>query len=292
MFLFILAERTCARLGTVAMSKKKEEEHRPLSKKNRQSTIFLVEELDSMGLAPFFETVCADVFSILDKNRGGALELGEMEAASKKLHAMMPPKCRFYFKDLDANSDGSISIDEWLVAMKKIVDENNDCDEVKLLQTWKQIYGPRLIRGAATPFPGIVAVRKLMLSGEYKGDAGALKMLSDSVVLIKHAVNNLDKHEFTDLFAKDKLEDAKDLLTAVAFIMDPDFDGRYTRDYAEYVKNFAQFEVIRMDLDPTTLSDETVEKVLAIDLAGKEHLGPAAANLVQWVQGVIKDTIE
>ena len=176
--------------------------------------------------------------------------------------------------------------------MKKIVDENNDCDEVKLLQTWKQIYGPRLIRGAATPFPGIVAVRKLMLSGEYKGDAGALKMLSDSVVLIKHAVNNLDKHEFTDLFAKDKLEDAKDLLTAVAFIMDPDFDGRYTRDYAEYVKNFAQFEVIRMDLDPTALSDETVEKVLAMDLAGKEHLGPAAANLIQWVQGVIKDTIE
>ncbi len=61
-----------------------------------------------------------ETFERLDRNHDGVLTSADFDWSDRSLYAMQGMPVRFWFRSLDANSNGRVSRDEWLAAFNKI----------------------------------------------------------------------------------------------------------------------------------------------------------------------------
>ena len=95
----------------------------------------------SKSFTAALQEICAELFNLCDKNRNGYLERDEYRKVTKRVFSLFLPnvRARWEWKEMDADKDGKVSLNEWLSGTEAIADFAGEEEFLKALLKWGKL---------------------------------------------------------------------------------------------------------------------------------------------------------
>ena len=95
----------------------------------------------SKSFTASLQEIGSELFNLCDKNRNGYLERDEYRKVTKRVFSLFLPnvRARWEWKEMDADKDGKVSLNEWLSGTEAIADFAGEEEFLKAILKWGKL---------------------------------------------------------------------------------------------------------------------------------------------------------